>query len=35
MNAKEQKRDSRVDGFLKKAKKWQQEFEKLRKIILD
>ena len=25
----------RVDGFLSKAKKWQEEFEKLRTIILD
>jgi uncharacterized protein YdeI (YjbR/CyaY-like superfamily) len=25
----------RVDGFLSKAKKWQEEFEKLRMIILD
>ncbi|WP_064092983.1 YdeI/OmpD-associated family protein [Rossellomorea aquimaris] len=25
----------KVDGFLKKAKKWKEEFEKLRSIILD
>ena len=25
----------KVDGFLSKAKKWQEEFEKLRMIILD
>ena len=25
----------KVDGFLRKAKKWQEEFEKLRMIILD
>src|SRR4051812_17395274 len=25
----------KVDGFLKKAKKWQEEFEKLRTIVLD
>jgi uncharacterized protein YdeI (YjbR/CyaY-like superfamily) len=28
-------RNPRVDGFLSKAKKWQEEFEKLRMIILD
>ena len=25
----------KVDGFLTKAKKWQEEFEKLRMIVLD
>ena len=25
----------KVDGYLKKSKKWQEEFEKLRMIILD
>jgi uncharacterized protein YdeI (YjbR/CyaY-like superfamily) len=25
----------KVDGFLRKAKKWKEEFEKLRKIVLD
>jgi uncharacterized protein YdeI (YjbR/CyaY-like superfamily) len=27
--------NSKVDGFLKKAKKWREEFEKLRKVCLD
>ena len=35
MNAKEAKRNPKVDGYLRKAKKWQEEFEKLRMIILD
>jgi uncharacterized protein YdeI (YjbR/CyaY-like superfamily) len=34
MNAKE-KRNPKVDAFLRKAKKWQKEFEKLRMIVLD
>jgi uncharacterized protein YdeI (YjbR/CyaY-like superfamily) len=25
----------RVDGYFRKAKKWQKEFEKMRMIILD
>jgi len=25
----------KVDGYLRKAKKWREEFEKLRMIILD
>ncbi len=25
----------KVDGFLRKAKKWKEEFEKLRSIVLD
>jgi len=29
------KMNPKVDGFLRKAKKWQQEFKKLRTIILD
>jgi uncharacterized protein YdeI (YjbR/CyaY-like superfamily) len=29
------KMNPKVDGYLSKAKKWQQEFEKLRMIILD
>ena len=29
------KMNSKVDGFLRKAKKWRQEFEKLRKVCLD
>jgi uncharacterized protein YdeI (YjbR/CyaY-like superfamily) len=32
---KEQTRSPKVDGFLRKAKKWQQEFEELRRIILE
>ena len=35
MNAKEGKRNPKVDGYLEKAKKWQKETEKLRMIILD
>src|SRR5882757_4761971 len=35
MNAKEEKRNPQVDAYLSKAEKWQEEFEKLRKIILD
>ena len=27
--------DPKVDGYLRRAKKWQEEFEKLRTIILD
>ena len=29
------KMNPKVDGLLKKAKKWQEEFEKLREIVLD
>jgi uncharacterized protein YdeI (YjbR/CyaY-like superfamily) len=35
MNAKEEKRNPKVDAFLSRAKHWQEEFEKLREIILD
>src|SRR5262245_22581389 len=35
MNSKEDKRNPKVDGFVRKAKKWQREFEKLRRIILN
>jgi uncharacterized protein YdeI (YjbR/CyaY-like superfamily) len=35
MNAKEEKRNPKVDVYLRKAKKWQAEFKKLRRIILD
>ena len=35
MNAKEQKRNPKVDAFLSRAKKWQEEMRKLRTIILD
>src|SRR5262249_39421748 len=35
MNAKEEKRNPKVDAFLRRAKKWQGEFEKLRMIVLD
>ena len=35
MNAKEEKRNPKVDAYLSRAKKWQEEFEKLRMIILD
>ena len=35
MNRKEGKRNSQVDGYLKKAKTWQAEMTKLRKILLD
>jgi uncharacterized protein YdeI (YjbR/CyaY-like superfamily) len=34
MNAKEEKRNPTVDGYLRRAKKWQEEFEKLRMISL-
>lgn len=34
MNAKEEKRNPRVDGYLRRAKKWQKEMEKLRRISL-
>jgi uncharacterized protein YdeI (YjbR/CyaY-like superfamily) len=35
MNAKEEKRIPKVDAFLSQAKKWQKEFKKLRRVILD
>src|SRR5678816_4293146 len=35
MNRKEGKGNSQVDGYLKKAKTWQAEMTKLRKILLD
>jgi uncharacterized protein YdeI (YjbR/CyaY-like superfamily) len=35
MNAREAKRNPKVDGYLRKAKKWQEEFEKLRMIVLE
>ena len=35
MNRKEGKRNSQVDGYLKKAKTWQAEMTKLRKILLN
>jgi uncharacterized protein YdeI (YjbR/CyaY-like superfamily) len=35
MNAKEEKRNPKVDAYLGRAKKWQKEFKKLRMIILD
>ena len=35
MNAKEEKRNPKVDAFLSQAKKWQKEFKKLRRVILD
>ena len=34
MNAKEEKRNPRVDGYLRRAKKWQKELENLRRISL-
>jgi uncharacterized protein YdeI (YjbR/CyaY-like superfamily) len=34
MKAKEEKRNPEVDGYLRRAKKWKEEFEKLRTIIL-
>jgi uncharacterized protein YdeI (YjbR/CyaY-like superfamily) len=35
MNAREAKRNPKVDGYLRKAKKWQEEFEKLRMIVFE
>ena len=35
MKAKGEKRNPKVDAYLSKAKKWQEELEKLRMIILD
>jgi uncharacterized protein YdeI (YjbR/CyaY-like superfamily) len=34
MNAKEEKRNPKVDQYLRRAKKWQKEMEKLRRISL-
>jgi len=34
MNAKKEKRNPKVDAYLSKAKKWREEFGKLRTIIL-
>ena len=34
MNAKEEKRNPKVDAYLSKTKKWQKELKKLRMIIL-
>jgi uncharacterized protein YdeI (YjbR/CyaY-like superfamily) len=34
MNAKEEKRNPKVDGYLRGATKWQEELEKLRRISL-
>jgi len=34
MNAKEEKRNPKVDAYVSRAKKWQEEFKKLRMIIL-
>jgi uncharacterized protein YdeI (YjbR/CyaY-like superfamily) len=31
----ESRTNRKVDGFLRKAKQWKEEFEKLRTIILD
>jgi len=28
-------KNRKVDGFIKKAKKWKEEYEKLRNIVLD
>jgi uncharacterized protein YdeI (YjbR/CyaY-like superfamily) len=35
MNAKEEKRSPKVDGYLRRAKTWQEEFQKLRETILE
>jgi uncharacterized protein YdeI (YjbR/CyaY-like superfamily) len=35
MNARDAKRNPKVDGYLRKAKKWREEFEKLRTIVLE
>ncbi len=35
MNAKAEKRNSKVDAYLSRAKKWHEEFEKLRTIVLN
>jgi len=35
MNAKQQRRNPKVDGYVSRAKKWQAEIKNLRTIILD
>src|ERR1700719_4361307 len=35
MNAKEEKRNPKVDAYLRKSTKWREEMKKLRMIILD
>jgi uncharacterized protein YdeI (YjbR/CyaY-like superfamily) len=35
MNAKEEKRNPRMDGYFNRAKKWREELKELRMIILD
>jgi uncharacterized protein YdeI (YjbR/CyaY-like superfamily) len=35
MNAKEENGNPKIDAYLSKAKKWREEFEELRMIILD
>jgi uncharacterized protein YdeI (YjbR/CyaY-like superfamily) len=35
MNTEEEKRNPKVDGYLRRAKKWQEEIKNLRKIVLD
>jgi uncharacterized protein YdeI (YjbR/CyaY-like superfamily) len=35
MNAGEEKRNPKVDEYLRKAKKWREEFGKLRRIVLE
>jgi uncharacterized protein YdeI (YjbR/CyaY-like superfamily) len=35
MNTKDEAKNPKVDGFFRKAKQWQDEFEKLRMTILD
>ena len=34
MNTKEEKRNPKVDAYVNRAKKWQEEFKKLRMILL-
>jgi uncharacterized protein YdeI (YjbR/CyaY-like superfamily) len=35
MNAKEEKRNPKVDAFLRESTEWRKEFEELRRLILD
>jgi|SRR5262245_16140501 len=35
MNRSEEKRNPKVDGYLRREKRWREEFEKLRMIVLD
>jgi uncharacterized protein YdeI (YjbR/CyaY-like superfamily) len=35
MNAKEEKRNPKVDWYFNRAEKWREEFEKLRNVVLD